>query len=1056
MTENKKLDLEIRSGIVTVALSLVALLLFLLSFSTKYYIFGQLQSGLVLTLILAGIALAAANVILRKKLPDALWAKLLTFGVTALLAAAAILLLGDRVEGIGTCILTDYDSGHGGEEAIYMSLGAVILLLLAVVFNIIGSFESGKSGKKGGKIATYAIAGVLCLAVLITSLSLGGIFGSRSAGSVEGGAATAISGTYTVSFNANNENLDKCPSYQFLCSDFSGFLNYDSRFYADTTLTLDGNGGYTLFAEAYCVEGGKRCEIGDDTGLGMNLNTTAEGTYTTNSDGSVTISPATHAVFTMEMDTYSSQMKEAAGMHVGEHTEDGVYDSKDYPEVLDFVPETLFTLSGDKIVTWCSANVGGTYTVSFNINNENLDKCPSYQFLCSDFSGLLNYDSRFYADTTLTLDGAGGYTLFSEAYCIEGGKRCELGDDTGLGMNLNTTAEGTYTLGSDGSVTISPATHAVFTMEMDTYSSQMKEAAGMRVGEHTEDGVYDSNEYPEVLSFVPETVFTLSGSEIVTWRDANAGGTFTVSFNINNENLDKCPNYQFLCSDFSGLLSYDSRFYADVTLTLDGAGSYTLFSEAYCIEGGKRCELGDDTGLGMNLNTTAEGSYVDNGDGTVTIGPATHAVFTMEMDTYSSQMKEAAGMRVGDHTEDGVYDSNEYPEVLGFVPESLVTLNTADKTIVTWTNPASEAEAPAEEKTELAVVPSDDEGTSMTFFTDGTYRFWFEPYSIEDLGTWTFADGVLTLTDINGLIYSGEGNPIHLHYGYSGSPDQLTGEYTIDPAIFTAAKADEKTLLAAILSDDTGTEMSFFADGTYRFWFEAYSIEDLGTWTFADGVLTLTDVNGLTYSGEGDPIHLHYGYSVAPDQLTGEYTIDPAIFAGGQAISATVISNDTGTSMYFFPDGTYRFWFEPYSIEDLGTWTFENGVLTLTDAKGAQSTAEGDPLRLHYAYSESDQLTGDYTIPASTFLFEKNATVVPSDDAGTTMCFFADGTYRFEFGSYSIVDEGTWTFENGVLTLIDVNGAQSTAEGETLHLHYAYSVSDQLTGDYTINPAIFG
>ena len=131
MTENKKLDLEIRSGIVTVALSLVALLLFLLSFSTKYYIFGQLQSGLVLTLILAGIALAAANVILRKKLPDALWAKLLTFGVTALLAAAAILLLGDRVEGIGTCILTDYDSGHGGEEAIYMSLGAVILLLLA-------------------------------------------------------------------------------------------------------------------------------------------------------------------------------------------------------------------------------------------------------------------------------------------------------------------------------------------------------------------------------------------------------------------------------------------------------------------------------------------------------------------------------------------------------------------------------------------------------------------------------------------------------------------------------------------------------------------------------------------------------------------------------------------------------------------------------------------------------------------------------------------------------------------------------------------------------------
>ena len=54
---------------------------------------------------------------------------------------------------------------------------------------------------------------------------------------------------------------------------------------------------------------------------------------------------------------------------------------------------------------------------------------------------------------------------------------------------------------------------------------------------------------------------------------------------------------------------------------------------------------------------------------------------------------------------------------------------------------------------------------------------------------------------------------------------------------------------------------------------------DTGSWTFENGVLTLTDVNGVTYSAEGDPMHLHYGYSGAPDQLTGEYTIDPAIFA---------------------------------------------------------------------------------------------------------------------------------------------------------------------------------
>ena len=39
-------------------------------------------------------------------------------------------------------------------------------------------------------------------------------------------------------------------------------------------------------------------------------------------------------------------------------------------------------------------------------------------------------------------------------------------------------------------------------------------------------------------------------------------------------------------------------------------------------------------------------------------------------------------------------------------------------------------------------------------------------------------------------------------------------------------------------------------------------------------------------------------------------------------------------------------------------------VLTLTDAKGNAHTAEGDPLKLHYVCTLSDQLVGDYTIPA--------------------------------------------------------------------------------------------
>ena len=86
---------------------------------------------------------------------------------------------------------------------------------------------------------------------------------------------------------------------------------------------------------------------------------------------------------------------------------------------------------------------------------------------------------------------------------------------------------------------------------------------------------------------------------------------------------------------------------------------------------------------------------------------------------------------------------------------------------------------------QIATIVSDDEGTKKTFNADGTYRFDFESYSIVDEGSYTYEDGVLTLKDVNGVEYTAEGETLHLHYGYSGAPDQLTGEFTIAPVIFS-------------------------------------------------------------------------------------------------------------------------------------------------------------------------------------------------------------------------------------------------------------------------------
>ena len=52
-------------------------------------------------------------------------------------------------------------------------------------------------------------------------------------------------------------------------------------------------------------------------------------------------------------------------------------------------------------------------------------------------------------------------------------------------------------------------------------------------------------------------------------------------------------------------------------------------------------------------------------------------------------------------------------------------------------------------------------------------------------------------------------------------------------------------------------------------------------------------------------------------------------------------------------------------MEGTGTYTYEGGVLTVTNANGLEMTDDGDPMALHYVTSVSDQLTGDFTISAA-------------------------------------------------------------------------------------------
>ena len=286
--------------------------------------------------------------------------------------------------------------------------------------------------------------------------------------------------------------------------------------------------------------------------------------------------------------------------------------------------------------------------------------------------------------------------------------------------------------------------------------------------------------------------------------------TYTISYNMNTGNTGDMPDYQFLGGNLAGFLNYESRLYDDITLTLNDDGTYQLTSDAYTITDGKRVEVGSSEGIGMVCILAAEGTYEDNGDGTVTTSAAEHATYELETDLYSAEIVTSANLAAVAGEDNGEYDSDDTPVILEWVPETIFTLG-EDGDIVTYaradggaagddaaggagTSASGEeaAEAETADAAELITIPSDDDATTFTLYDDGSYRFAFDSYQVEDTGTYEYdaASSALTITDANGTqtVSSLDGDNVKFHYVYSQS-DQLTGDFTIAASDLSAALA---------------------------------------------------------------------------------------------------------------------------------------------------------------------------------------------------------------------------------------------------------------------------
>lgn len=128
-------------------LTVTGMVLFLLSYTTGYYVFGQMHSVAILICLFAAIGAEFVGVYAQGKSLEKEWPHILVTMMIVLLCWAVGMILMDRVEAVGNCIMTDFDSGHGGEEAVYMSFIAAGLFLVTVVMGIVKSFLSGRKIK---------------------------------------------------------------------------------------------------------------------------------------------------------------------------------------------------------------------------------------------------------------------------------------------------------------------------------------------------------------------------------------------------------------------------------------------------------------------------------------------------------------------------------------------------------------------------------------------------------------------------------------------------------------------------------------------------------------------------------------------------------------------------------------------------------------------------------------------------------------------------------------------------------------------------------------------
>ena len=344
---------------------------------------------------------------------------------------------------------------------------------------------------------------------------------------------------------------------------------------------------------------------------------------------------------------------------------------------------------------------------------------------------------------------------------------------------------------------------------------------------------------------------------------------------------------------------------------------------------------------------------------------------------------------------------------------------------------------------------------TFTVYADGTYTFAWDANSVTESGafTWDRISQTLTITDPAGNEQEvvAENGELAFTYVYSVS-DQLTQDYTGSVEELEAAVCE--VAYSMIPSADGDISLDLYSDGTYTYADPANSVRETGAYKWDnDGVLTVTKPDGTELTSElsGNLVTLAYSSGSSSETFIGSYAAMNAAMESAEVIYSFTPASNPAIIFELYSDGAYRFAFTTYNTEEFGTWTFESGVLTITDANGKVTVSEldGDVISFTYVSAASELLNQSYTGSAAALaqamieagVTEEIYSFTPgSGNTAISLKFYDNGSYEFGFATYSLTDYGTWSYEGGTLAVTRASGEQFTATitGDEISLYYNY------------------